>query len=442
LSGFAANSAHHALRPDNITLPHGAGRSVGMGLMGIGLLAALAVLGMGLSGAAGITLKHALGVYLIGAMGTLAISLGALFYMLVFNLTNAGWTGVLRRQFENVASFLPFAYLLVLPVLIIEVVTHGTLFVWMRPEFYADHALQSKSAFFFAPLHIVDHETHTPVTHPVLPVFFLVRAAIYGAVWTFLSRRLCKLSRLQDTNPSPEISAKARFTSAWGMLIFALTLAFASFDWLMSLDFKFFSTMWPVWYFACSAFSGIAFLILVFARLKSLGRLDGVVTQEHFHDKGKLLFSFTVFWAYISFSQYFLIWYSNIPEETAYYYYRTAEWSNWRSLGIFLVIGHFVVPFVILLFRKVKQTPMLLGSLAVWALIVHFADIYYVVRPMVGAADAAPLPALSRIWVDLIAIGGVFAILVGYVALKVPRSALVAANDPWIGESLEHKNYV
>ncbi|CAG0998483.1 hypothetical protein PHYC_02717 [Phycisphaerales bacterium] len=437
-----AAASRTRLATDNISLSYGAGRSTGLGLMGLGLLAGLAVLGMGFSGAMGLTLKHAVAVYLIGAMGVLAMSLGGLFYVMAFHLTNAGWSATIRRQAENLASFLPFAWLLMLPVLGVEIATHGTLYLWLNPDYYTDHALQNKAAFFYAPLSIVDHDTHEPVKGAVFPAFFVIRAVCYGLIWTYLSRRLCRLSREQDVKANASLAAKARFTSAWGMLAFALSTAFASFDWLMSVDFKFFSTMWPVWYFAGSAFSGMSLLVLVFARLKSMGKLEGVVTPEHFHDKGKLIFSFTVFWAYISFSQYFLIWYSNIPEETAFFHYRSFVGSAWRGLGIFLMIGHFIAPFLIGLFRPVKKSPLALGLLAVWCLFVHFADIYFMVRPMVEAGSNHPVAILSHLWVDVVAIVGLFAVLVGYLIVKVPASSLVPVNDPYMDEALEHRNYV
>jgi hypothetical protein len=438
---MSALAGGNLLRTDNITLPRGAGRSLGMGLLIVGAVAAAAVLGMGLTGAAGITLKHALAVYHVGSMSVLAICLGSLFFVMAFHLIGAGWAITIRRQFENIASFLPFAWLLVMPVFLIEFATQGTLFAWMQPAYYADYILQKKAAYFFAPLAIAD-KNYEPVTHFVFPVFFAARALFYGAVWTFLSRRMLALSRAQDEKTNIDAAAKARFTSSWGMLVFALTTAFASFDWLMSLDFKFFSTMWPVWYFAGCAFSAISLLVIVMARLKAAGRLQGVVTSEHFHDSGKLLFSFTVFWSYIAFSQYFLIWYSNIPEETAFFFYRTFEGSAWRPLGILLIIGHFAAPFLVGIFRPVKRSPLALGALASWALFIHFTDIYFMVRPMVEAGENTPIVILPRLWVDIAAIAGVFAILIGYLILRIPAAPLVPVRDPLMHESLEHKNYV
>ena len=436
-----AGSLPAALRAENVTYPHGAGRTAGMGLFVVGAIGLGVLVAAGAAGVGGLSLKHALGVYHIGTMAVLAMCLGSLFFVMAFHLINAGWSATIRRQFENVASFLPFAYLLILPTLAIEIATHGKLFLWLDPAYYADHSLQAKSAYFYLPSKIVD-EAGQPLTSPVFPLFFVIRAGIYGVVWTYLSRTLAKLSRTQDETGGTEASAKARFTSSWGMLLFALTTAFAAFDWLMSLDFKFFSTMWGVYYFAGSAFSASALVAVILSRIRGGGRLQGAVTSEHFHDLGKLMFSFVVFWAYIAFSQYFLIWYSNIPEETAFFHYRSDEGSPWRSLGIFLMIGHFGAPFLILLFRGVKKSNVLLGLMGLWALLAHVLDLYWVVRPMVYAANPSPPPVTQGMWLDVVGIVGVLAVFAGYLCWKIPSVSLVPLRDPYMHEAMEHRNYV
>ncbi len=424
-----------ALTGDNVAFrPHaGRGAALGLGVVGIALVAVAGVIGF--TGMGGVWARQALAAYHVGTMSVLAMCLGALFLTMVFHLLNAGWTSTIRRQFENVASFLPFAWLLVMPTLIIEIATHGRLFRWLDPSMYADHALAAKAPFFFfksgADLHVGTF---------AFPTFFVARALIYGALWTFLSRRLVSLSRQQDTNPGPALSAKARFTSSWGMLAFALSTAFASFDWLMSLDFKFFSTMWGVYYFAGAAFSAPAAVAIILAVLRSKGKLEGVVTSEQFHDLGKIMFSFTVFWAYIAFSQYFLIWYSNMPEETAYYLQRNT--GGWQALGIFLMFGHFMVPFLILLFRKVKRTPQLLVIFALLAVCCEVADLYWIVRPMVYAGTAEAPSGGVAVLVDAAAIGGVLLLFAGYLVRKVSGTTLVATGCPYLAESMEHKNYV
>jgi hypothetical protein len=175
---------------------------------------------------------------------------------------------------------------------------------------------------------------------------------------------------------------KARFHSTYTLIIFALTITFTGFDFLMGLDYKWFSTMWGVYLFAGSALNSMAVIILVCAWLKSQGHLKHVTTGEHFHIMGKLLFAFTVFWAYIAFSQYFLIWYANITEETSYFLIRNT--GNWNTAMIALVFGHFVIPFVILLQAWLKKNPKYLSIMAVYTLCMHVLDHYLIVIPERG----------------------------------------------------------
>jgi hypothetical protein len=424
---FHHPSPEQVLSKDNVTITRN-GPGMGLVLLGGGLAMAAAALFLGWKETGGVTLKQALASYHVATMGVLAMSLGALFFVMVFHLVNAGWSATLRRQFENVASFVPFAWLLILPTLIIELTSGGHLFTWLRPENAHHPILLDKWGYFF-----------TPFSHNHTPTFFVVRALLYGAIWTFLSMRMRSLSIQQDTTGDPALTVKARFISSWGMLLFALSTAFASFDWLMSLDFTFFSTMWGVYYFAGAAYSSVAVVAVVLAMLRLRGKMQGAVTSEHFHDMGKLMFTFTVFWAYIGFSQYFLIWYSNIPEETAFFLHRmTPEWIN---LGRFLIIGHFVAPFLILLFRPVKRAPAAIIFMGLWAILMEIADLYWIVRPMAYAGSDTPEGSMPFV-IDVLAIVGVVGLFAGYLIYKIPQSNLVAIKDPRMAEALAHKNYV
>jgi hypothetical protein len=434
-AALRAGHAHPELSRENTTFGPGAGKGVGTGLIGFGaVLVALAAV-MGYLGVGGVWARQALAAYHIGAMSVLAMCLGATFFVMVFHLTNAGWTATIRRQFENVMSFLPFAMLMVVPTIVIEIArrssNEGHLFGWLTPAAAASHELQAKWTFFFGP-------TSEPGTVGAFPAFFVLRAIIYAAAWTFLSRRLMALSVEQETSPNAAPIARARFMSAWGMLVFALSTAFAAFDWLQSVDFRFFSTMWGVYYFAGAAFASSGLLAMILAILRLKGKLQGAVTQEHFHDLGKLMFTFTVFWGYIGFSQYFLIWYSNIPEETAFYNFRASD--EWMPLGTFLIVGHFVIPFLILLFRSVKRSPKALILMATWAILLEVLDIYWIVRPMVYGEH--PGPGAAALVVDILGIVGALAIFAGYLIRKIPQGNLVALNDPRMDEALGHKNYV
>jgi hypothetical protein len=408
-----------ALARDNIYLAHGAGAGASRMLMGVALVGILVTVvgGFVVSG------RHGLAAFHTGAMTCLAICLGSLFFVMAFHLVNAGWSVTIRRQFENIMVLTPvFAALAALSPFLDALFFRGSLWIWMNPEFHPDPLLQAKAAYLNTP-------------------FFLVRAVVYVLVWTFLSQSMWRFSTTQDQTGDRWLTARARRMSTYGMLAFALTTAFASFDWLMGVDFHFFSTMWGVIYFAASAFSSAAAVILVLAVLTARGKMKYCCTSEHFHDLGKLLLSFTVFWAYVSFSQYFLIWYANIPEETAYFLSRKKD--GWEFMFYFLCLGHFGVPFLFLIFRDTKRIPKLLALGAAWAILVHAADIVYIVRPMVYAGLPADQRGGMLTWViDFAGIIGMLALLASLVIRKVSAGPLVPLQDPRLDEALSHKNYV
>ncbi|MBX3367495.1 MAG: hypothetical protein KF912_09330 [Phycisphaeraceae bacterium] len=420
------HDAHHGPDPkvllsrENIYLPEGAGKGVSTILLGVGAVCiALTVAGAVVHGP-----KHALASYLVGVMAVMAMSLGAMFFVMSQHLINAGWSVTIRRQAENIMSLLPFAVALLIPYLIAQLVLPDDmkLIQWMRSDIKGDYLLQKKAAYLNEP-------------------FFVIRSLLYIGIWLFLCQRLWSHSVAQDRTGDRTETVKARRMCTWGMFAFALSVAFASFDWLMSLDFRFFSTMWPVYIFAGCAFSSVALMAIVIAVLRTMGRLTGVVTQEHSHDLGKLMFSFSVFWAYIAFSQYFLIWYSNIPEETAYYLHRRE--GGWEVLSALLCFGHFVVPFLILMLRKVKQSSLALAGVGLWMLLMHVLDVFWIVRPMVYANAPADTSASGvAVWLDIVAIFGIVAIYAGLLVRKVASGVLIPLNDPRQDEALAHKNYV
>lgn len=388
-----------------------------------------AMLGMGVLGIAGVlaggfayNARHALAAYHVGAMSVLGMALASLFLCMFMQLVNTGWNGTIRRQLENIASLVPFAGIMVVLGLGFEVAKGGVLFTWLTDAYVDDYLLKKKSAYLDLG-------------------FFAIRGVIYVLVWTILAARMNYYSRMQDQTGDWNWTRKARVTSAWGIIAFAFATAFAAFDWLKSIDFRFFSTMWGVYFFAGGMFGGVGLLILVLATLRRAGKLEGAVTEEHFHDVGKLMFSFTVFWSYIAFSQYFLIWYSNIPEETAYFVERTS--GGWKTLFIILCFGHFVLPFLVLLFRAVKRSHNLLTLVALWVIVIHVLDIVFIVRPMVYiGAGAADNPGLAGAWVDVAGVLGVMGIFGFLLLRRIGSGPLVPLNDPRYEEALTHKNYV
>lgn len=412
-------AAHPAMRADNITLPEGAGATLSTGLLFVGLIAlVLTVLGAFVYHP-----RHALGAFEIGLFTATAMSLGAMFFVMAFHSVNAGWAGTVRRQFENVASVLWVCWAMLGVVVVIELASGGVLLDWLRFEQGEQHLVDLKRPYLTGG-------------------FFVLRFFVYGMVWNFISRRLFALSRAQDESGDRMLTRKARFMSGWGLLAFALTTAFFAFDFLMSTDFRFFSTMWGVYYFASTALASVSVVVLILAVLRTGGRLTGAVTEEHFHDLGKLMLAFTVFWSYVAFSQYFLIWYSNIPEETAWFVYRQ-QTGGYMPLFLILCFGHFVVPFCILLLRKVKRSTPLLAAMGVYMILITIADMVWIVRPMVYAAGYAEQnPGMGAWWLDAAGIASPLCLWGFFLVRRVASGPLVPLKDPTMHESLNHVNYV
>ena len=349
--------------------------------------------------------------WLVAFMFFLSLGLGALFFVLVHYASKAGWGIAVRRLAENVSSGLLVMPLLFLPVLL----GLHDLYHWSDADAVAhDPLLQAKEPF-------------------LNPSFFTVRAGIYFALWILITLFYVRGSSRQDTTGEESITRRLTAASGPSLIIFALTLTFAAFDWIMSLDPHWYSTMFGVYYFAGSLVGGFAVLILLAAGLIRAGYLKDVVTVEHLHDLGKLLFAFSVFWAYIGFSQYFLIWYANIPEETIFFLHRSE--GSWAGLTMFLAWGHFAVPFFFLMPRTIKRKGPFLVLGACWMLMMHLIDLYWLVMPTLHKYEVRPhLLDLT----SLLAVGGLFLAAVGWAMAGKP---LIPVKDPRINESLSFENF-
>ncbi len=396
--------------------PGGGMKTAAAGLMFLGVVGIIVVAVGGFSG--GLTGKQALASYHMGFLYALGVGLGALGLQMILQQFNAGWSAAVRRSAEAISSMMWVVLLLFLPILILELfVTKGVLFKWMDPAYTAGDVIYDKKRAWLN------------------PEFWAIRSAIYFLIWVALGATLYRLSRKQDDNGDRWITAKQRWISSFGLLIYALSTAFASFDWLMSLDYHWFSTMFGVYFFAGCVVSSLAVMIVVMCSLRAAGKYGAAFTEEHQHDLGKLLFAFTVFWAYVTFCQYFLIWYSNIPEETAFFNLRKD--GGYMPIFIALCFGHFLLPFVILLVRGVKRNPHLLRLVALWMLVMHAADLVFMVRPIVK--DAKPG---VNLWLDIAGVLGPALLFIGAAVWKMSRGPLIPIKDPRLHEVLEHKNYV
>ncbi len=356
--------------------------------------------------------------YIVAYAFVLSLSLGGLFFVMLHHVTRAGWSVVVRRLAEFVAATMPMMVVLFLPLLVPLLTGMKGVYPWLdAAAVQHDEALHAKQLYLNVP-------------------FFLVRWAIYFVIWIWLARYFLTRSLEQDANGDVRLTLRMQVVSGPGMVLFGFTLTFAAIDLLMSLSPHWFSTIFGVYYFAGSTIGILAVLTLLVAMLQRTGHLTEAVNAEHYHDLGKLIFAFTVFWAYIAYSQYMLIWYANIPEETFWYARRQA--GPWATLSILaLLFGHFVVPFLALLSRWPKRHKALLAVASVWMLLVHWFDLYWLAVP--GATQpAGGLPLGLRDAACLVGVGGLF---VAALARQFGHRSLIARGDPRLPESLAFENF-
>jgi hypothetical protein len=334
---------------------------------------------------------------------------GCFFWTIVHHATDAEWSVVVRRQLENLAALLTVLALLFVPVLLLR----HHLFAWMDIPRGVEHSLDVKRGYLNWP-------------------FFLVRAVVFLGFFLLAALALRRLSARQDKDGNPLFTIWMRRVSFISLPMFALCLTFGAYDWLVGLNYKWFSTMFGVYIFAGAAGSSMSLLVLVITALGEAGYLKGIVTVEHYQIMGKWMLAFCIFWAYIGFGQYMLIWYANIPEETEYFITRNTQ--SWWALTMLLVIGRFFIPFAILLMRSVKQHPHQLSMVAGWLIFMQMLDIYLIVLPGLHGTGFHP-----SVWdlLSLVAIGATLA----FVYLRmVPRSSLFPVRDPRLIESLKTVN--
>lgn len=355
--------------------------------------------------------------YLTAFVFVLTIALGGLFFTLLIHTTRAAWGVVLRRLAEATGATLPVFVVLFLPIAL----GAGHLYPWID----AAHGAPSGEAAWSGGAHAAALAHKTPYLN--LP-FFLVRAAVCLVIWAALGWLFWRRSTAQDLRPDLAQAGRTRAMSHVGLILFAFTITIAAFDWVMSLIPTWYSTMFGVLFFSGIAVAALAFLVLMALALERRGAFDGLLTDEHLHDLGKLLFAFVVFWAYIAFSQFMLIWYANLPEETAWYDLRLT--GGWRTATLALAIGHFVLPFFFLLSRWVKRRRLPLFAGAAWMLLLHLLDVIWLVVPSVPEAGKSWwLPVvLCTIGIGALVKGVLFAVL--------ERAATVPTGDPRLAESL------
>ncbi len=403
--------------------------------------------------------------YLFGFFAFLVLALGATFFVLLQHVTNAGWSVTVRRTAEVFMSALPIFALLFLPV----AASMDHLYPWTH-----DHAAVHAAASHehgeaaeegHAPAadeghghdhqagqvlseEQIEHQLHGELMASKSPFlnrgFFFGRAIAYFLIWFLLTRKLFGNSVKQDTTKDLGLTASSQGMAPASLVLLGLTTTFASFDWVMSLLPGWYSTIFGVQIFAASMVVSLAVLTLVTYGLRSSGASGKAITTEHFHDLGKLLFGFNVFWAYISFSQFFLIWYASIPEETVFFHMR---WSDgpWKPVSVAIVVLHFLVPFLMLISRNTKrffgQKVLLLGASLL--LVMHFVEMYWQVLPNYAAARGV-LPthaeSFAPHWLDLACLLGVGGVYLAAVFYRMAQHPVVPVGDPRMSRSAHFEN--
>ncbi|MEM1441081.1 MAG: hypothetical protein AAGF67_01985 [Verrucomicrobiota bacterium] len=280
---------------------------------------------------------------------------------------------------------------------------------------------------------------------------YLNENAWYLRFWCYfialvsIAYTLKRWSLRQDASGDPKWFRWLRRGSCGFLPFFATAWTFLVFDWLMALDYAWFSTMWGVYLFAGCALNSMGLLIIMVTLLRKAGYLKDVITLEHYHLMGKLMHAFVIFWAYIAFSQFFLIWYANITEETKFYLTRNSDFWNTYTI-VLLVTCHFFIPFVVLLLQKVKKMPLVLSGVAVWNLIMHVCDIYWIIIPergpsLTAAAGKDILMTIPGAWVfDVIAFVAVAGIFGFFLLRQLSSCSLFPCRDPRLDESLNVMN--
>lgn len=357
-------------------------RALRWGVIGLVVWAALAALiaffGEGFSAA----LDRFLLSYLVGFVFWTGVALGSLALAMLHQLTGGNWGVVIRRMLEAATRTLPLMALLFIPLAF----GASSIFEWARPELATNH--------------IIIHK------HPYLNVpFFLGRTAFYFAVWMGLAFFLNKWSLEQDRTGDPKLVKKLQVVSGPGIVLYALTVTFASVDWVMSLDPEWFSTIFGFLFMGGQGLSALALMIAGLAIFSRYEPLRSAVKPSYFHDLGKLMLAFVMLWAYFNFSQFLVIWAGNLPEEIPWYLRRME--GGWGWIGLALVVLHFALPFVLLLSRNLKERARRLIVVAGLVLFMRAVDTIWLVAPEFHGTDV--LAKKLGVLLDfgaLLAIGG------------------------------------
>ena len=352
------------------------------------------------------------------------IAIIGVFFFAIQYAAQAGWSAPLLRIFLSFGYWLPFAAIMMVGTALFFLVTHQ-FFHWTHPELFdSNHAdydklIDGKGNFFFWPL-----------AKGSFPIFFIFRMVLFFGVWVFFFNKLKSLSYAEDLSGGTDYWKNMRKWSALFLVFFAVSSSIAAWDWVMSIDTHWFSTMFGWYVFASWFVAGLSAITLVVVFLKDSGYLP-MVNQNHIHDLGKFVFAFSVFWTYIWFSQFLLIYYANIPEESVYFVERLQSDLYSPFIAVNLVLNFFL-PFLVLMTRDAKRHSIFLKVVCTLIILGHWFDFFLMVQPgTLGHHGGFGLMEVGMLLV--------YASVVAYVVLNnLAKQNLVAKNHPMLEESYHH----
>jgi hypothetical protein len=346
--------------------------------------------------------------YLWSYLFVLGLTLGPMAWLMLQYLTGGAWGIVIRRPAEAALRTMPLVTLMFVPILI----GIPNLYAWSHAaNVAADPVLQHK--------------------HPYLNLpFFLIRAAVYFGGWLFLAWYYTRCSDREDREGHAAVGRKMSALAGPGLIFWCFSLTFMAIDWLLSVNPKWFSTMYGLLMIADQGLTGMAFLITVMVLLSFRRPMSEILTPRHLHDLGKFLLALFMVWAYFSFSQFLIIWAGNLPEEIPYYLTRIN--GGWGYVALAVVVGHFALPFALLLSRDLKRNFKLLASIAVFVLFMRLVDLYWVVAPEFRKHS------FGVSWMDFTMPLGLIGIWLAYFLTQLEKRPLMPINSPDLEEALQH----
>jgi len=338
--------------------------------------------------------------YLFAYIFWAGLALGCLGIFFLHNVVGGNWGVAIRRLMESGLQTLPLVLLFAIPVFF----ALGTIYKWTDASYRAEHfAVGHKAAY-------------------LNPTWFIVRTLLYFAIWLFSGFRILKMANEHDRTGDPALFKRIKARSAPALLVFVITTSLAFIDWIMSLESDWYSTIYGWMFTVGEVLLTFAFLVAVLVLLSKREPFSSFLTRQHYHDLGNLMLAFTMLWAYMSFSQFLIIWAENLPDEIPWYVRRFS--GGWGYIAWTISIFQFCLPFFLLLLRFVKKNPTRLRTLAVWIIIMRIVDVFWIVAP------AWRQRGLEVYWTDIVALIGLGGIWLAYFIRNLKARPLLPSNDP------------